>query len=130
MRQPVPDLRQFKRLLRLTERASILTFRMKTSMRRSVGDVARFVLMDIAGEVQVPGCERSIGMVDEIRRSWGYDGSGRWHRGIAEVAPLRREAGTGEDDALAPARGTVWGLLFSAVFWLPIGVAVFLSWRR
>lgn len=74
-------------------------------------------------------CERSIGMVEEIRHDWGYDGSGRWHRGIAEVVPIRKEAGTGEDNPLAPARGAMLGLLFSAVFWLPVGAAVFLWWR-
>ncbi|HLH36354.1 MAG TPA: hypothetical protein VKX41_16910 [Alloacidobacterium sp.] len=92
--------------------------------------MARSVLMDIAGKVQMLARERSIGMVEEIRRGWGYDRSGRWHRGIAEVVPIRKEAGTGEDDPLAPARGVVWGLLLSVVFWLPIGATLFLWWRR
>lgn len=113
----------------VSKSAFILSFPKKTSMLEALGNWHVPCCWKMVGEEKVPPCGRSIGMVEEIRRGWGYDGSGRWHRGIAEVVPIRNEAETDEDDALAPARGVMCGFFFSAVLWLPVAAAVFLSWR-
>ena len=57
-------------------------------------------------------------LVEEIRNGWGYDHSGCWHGEPAEVVPIREEAETDNDDPLAPVRGLLWVLLFSAYFGL------------
>jgi hypothetical protein len=73
---------------------------------------------------------RSIEIVEEIWSGWGYDSAGRWHRGAAELVPTRKISLLTENDPLAPARGSLWGLLSSFIFfWLPVGAAAFL-WRR
>ncbi len=68
-------------------------------------------------------------LIEEIRLGWGYDTAGRWHGVPAELVPIREAAETDEDDPLAPARGTLWGLLFGALFWLLIGAAAALWWK-
>ncbi len=70
-------------------------------------------------------------LVEQLRHGWGYDQAGHWHGGIANVKPIREETELDEDDPLAPARGIMWGLLFTVMFfWLPIGAAVVLWWAR
>ena len=69
-------------------------------------------------------------LVEKIQHGWGYDGSGRWHRGIVEVGTIRKRVEVDRNDPLASARGVMWGLLFSAVFWLLVGGIVALWWRR
>ncbi len=80
----------------------------------------------------MPLSTRSIGIVEEIRSGWGYDSVGRWHRGVAEVVPIRKNVpALTEKDPLALVRGSLWGLLFSFLFfWLPAGAAAFLWCRK
>lgn len=68
-------------------------------------------------------------LIEEIPHGWGYDPTGCWHGAAAEVAPIREEPETEDDDPLAPARGTMWGLLFCAPFWLLIGLATAPWWK-
>jgi len=78
----------------------------------------------------MPVPARPIGIVEEVRRGWGYDSAGRWHRGVAEVVPIRKTSLLTENAPLALVRSSLWGLLFSFLFfWLPVGAAAFL-WRR
>ena len=65
-----------------------------------------------------------------IPQSWGYDQAGHWHESIAEVMPIRDE-GVADEENASTVRDTLWGLLISVIFfWLPIGAAVVLWWRR
>ena len=84
-----------------------------------------------AGVDQMPAYARSLGIVEEIRRGWGYDSAGRRHQRAAEVVPIRKVYLVTEDDPLALVRGSLWGLLFSFLFfWLPVGVVIFLQRRK
>ncbi len=79
----------------------------------------------------MPVYARSIGIVEEIRRGWGYDSAGRWHQRAAEVVPIRKVSLVTENDPLALVRGSLWGLLFSFLFfWLPIEVVTLLQRRK
>lgn len=72
------------------------------------------------------------GIVEEIPLGLGYDELGNWHGNGLRVPPIRemRETNADASDPLALVRGTMWGLLFSALFWLPIGAGVLLWLRR
>lgn len=70
-------------------------------------------------------------LVEELRHGWGYDQAGHWHEAVAAVGPVREEGEADDDAPLALARGTMWGLLFSVIFfWLPMGTVVVLLWKR
>jgi hypothetical protein len=67
-------------------------------------------------------------LIEGIRHGWGYDTTGRWHEQTADVVPIREAAETVENDPLAPARGTMCGLLSGVIFWLLIGGATKMLW--
>lgn len=74
----------------------------------------------------------TLGIVEEIQLGLGYDQMGHWHGRRPRVVSIRemRETNADASDPLALARGTMWGLLFSALFWLPVGAGVLLWLRR
>lgn len=77
-------------------------------------------------KVEVPG------IVEEIPLGLGYDELGHWHGSGRRVPPIRemRETNADASDPLALVRGTMWGLLFSSIFWLLVGAGAFLWLRR
>jgi hypothetical protein len=54
--------------------------------------------------------------IDAVRGGAGFDGVGRWHKGLA-IYQLNQAA---EVETMCPARGAAWGLLASAVLWLGV----------
>ena len=40
---------------------------------------------DGRGVDQMPMYAKSLGIVEEIRRGWGYDSAGRWHHGFVKI---------------------------------------------
>lgn len=58
--------------------------------------------------------------VDAVRYGVGFEDAGRWQKVDAGFIPAERQ----EEEAAAPVRGAVLGLLLSSVLWVGIIVAV------
>ncbi len=130
MRQWVPDLRHLRDLSVSPEPHDPWIFQEMLIWMHHEAFGTLLAHQDGRGD-QMPAYARSLGIVEEIRRGWGYDSDGRWHQRAAEVVPIRKASPVTENDPLAPVRGSLSGLLFSFLFfWFPVGVVTFLKRRK
>jgi hypothetical protein len=60
--------------------------------------------------------------IDAVRYGAGFDTTGRWHEAEAEFVSFEQQRQAAE--VMAPARGAVCGLLFSAMMWVGLAAAV------
>ena len=104
-------------------------FFLRTTVR--VLEMARPAQPQPGGEAPCCGEAEPMGMLEVIQHGWGYDDVGRWYAEIEEVVRIPEETERVDDGRPALVRGTAWGLWLSIMFfWLPVGTAVFLLWRK
>jgi hypothetical protein len=60
--------------------------------------------------------------IDAVRYGAGFDTTGQWHESGAEYVSLEEQRQAAE--IMAPARGAICGLLFSAMMWVGLVAAV------
>jgi hypothetical protein len=60
--------------------------------------------------------------IDAVRYGVGFDAAGQWHEPGADFLPA--EAEEAGKEAMAPARGAVYGVLLSAIVWVGLVAAV------
>lgn len=67
--------------------------------------------------------------IDAVRCGMGFDETGHWHE--ARARRLRVRQPYGEESAMAPARGVIYGLAGSVVLWVAIAaIGKMLLWIR